>query len=536
MATTASSSRSQTPVDPAQAEKPSPLQPDLEKDVESAGDLEKTPTNAETTVVDPVAKTITAPKLPETDLDRGIVGWDGQDDPAHPLNFPESRKWTLLALVSSVTFISPLASSMFSPALRSLMDDTGVTDQTLLSFSVSIYLLGYTFGPLLLAPLSEIYGRRIVLSSANWFFVVWQIGCALAPNVPALIVFRFFAGIGGSGCITLGAGIIADLFPVTRRGVATSIWSMGPLIGPIVGPITGGFVGESLGWRWVFWLLLITGGVLASLIELFNQETYAPVLVRRKTARLAKELGRSDLRSVYDPEGGISPSRILKLGLKRPLVLLFRSPIVLFLATYMSLDYGLLYLFFTTIPSVFEDQYGFSPGLTGLAYLGIGLGFFSNLVLQALTSDKVVMKLAARNAGKVEPEMRLPMLVFWASLLPISFFWYGWTTEKQVHWIVPIIGMVPFGVALMGVYMPIQIYTIDCYPAYAASANAALTASRSLVGALLPLAGPKMYETLGLGWGNSLLGFLALAFVPIAMLLTKFGKKIREKFPVNLEA
>ncbi|KAL2819559.1 major facilitator superfamily domain-containing protein [Aspergillus cavernicola] len=498
-------------------------------------DVEKAPSTTET--VQPQPQPSTRRAFPETDLDRGIVGWDGQDDPTHPQNFPASRKWTLLALVSSVTFISPLASSMFSPALTSLSEDLDVTNQTLLSFSVSIFLLGYTFGPMLLAPLSEIYGRRIVLSCANWFFVVWQVGCALAPNLASLIIFRFLAGIGGCGCITLGAGVIADLFPVDKRGLATSIWSMGPLMGPVVGPIAGGFVGQSLGWRWVFWLLLIAGGVLSLGIECFNQETYAPVLIRRKTAKLAKELGRSDLRSAYDPEGrGVSPTKILKLGLKRPIVLLFKSPIVLFLATYMALVYGLLYLFFTTIPSVFENQYGFSPGLTGLAYLGIGLGFFSGLIITATTSDKVLLKLASRNGGKLEPEMRLPALVFSACLLPISFFWYGWSADKKVHWIVPIIGMIPFGVGMMGVYMPIQIYTIDCYPAYAASANAALTASRSLVGALLPLAGPKMFDTLGLGWGNSLLGFLALGFVPIAMLLTRYGKMIRERFPVDLDS
>lgn len=392
-------------------------------------------------------------------------------------------------------------------------------------------------GPLVLAPLSEIYGRRVVLSGANWFFVVWQIGCALAPNLPAIIIFRFLAGCGGSGCLTLGAGVIADLFPVHQRGAATSLWSMGPLMGPVVGPIVGGFVGQDLGWRWIFWILLIAGAVMSFGIECFNKETYAPVLLRWKTTRLARELGRSDLRSALDPENyGVSLSRSLKLGLKRPMVLLFRSPIVLVLATYMSLVYSLLYLFFTTIPTVFEDQYGFSPGITGLVYIGLGVGFFSGLFIAAMTSDRILMRLAAKNSGKLEPEMRLPLLLFWACVLPISFFWYGWAAQEQVHWIVPIIGMVPFGIGMLGVYMPIQIYTIDCYPTYAASANAALTASRSLMGALLPLAGPKMFETLGLGWGNSLLGFLALAFVPIAMLLTRYGKRLREQFSVNLEA
>lgn len=87
---------------------------------------------------------------------------------------------------------------------------------------------------------------------------------------------------------------------------------------------------------------------------------------------------------------------------------------------------------------------------------------------------------------------------------------------------------------MIGVYMPIQTYVIDCYAGYAASANATLMATRSLLGALLPLAGPAMFEALGLGWGNSLLGFLALAFVPIPIIFTRYGKVIRERWPVKL--
>ncbi|KAL4944130.1 hypothetical protein BDV06DRAFT_188172 [Aspergillus oleicola] len=513
-------SREGSLVDPAQKASPSPQQVDLEK----------APAATETTKQVPPR-----PTFPVTDLDQGLIGWDGQDDPSNPQNFAASRKWTLLVLVSLVSLISPLGSTIFSPALRSLADDTGETNQTLLSFTVSIYLIGYVFGPLVLAPLSEIYGRRIVLSCANWFFIVWQIGCALAPNIAGLTVMRFFAGCGGSACITLGAGVIADLFPVHQRGMATSLWSLGPLLGPNIGPVAGGFIGENLGWRWVFWILLIVGGALCFGIECFNRETYATVLMRWKTEKMKKELGRDDLRSAYDAQGhGVSVARVLRLGLKRPLVLLFKSPIIPFLTAYISLIYGLLYLFFTTIPMVFEDQYGFSPGVAGLAYLGMGIGFLIGLFISAATSDPILLKLAARNGGKHEPEMRLPQLLFWACILPISFFWYGWSADKKVHWIVPIIGMAPFGIGCIGVWMPVQIYAIDCYPAYAASANAALTASRSLVGALLPLAGPKMFDTLGLGWGNSLLGFLALAFVPFALLLQRYGKRLRERFPVDL--
>ncbi|KAL5342142.1 major facilitator superfamily domain-containing protein [Aspergillus crustosus] len=507
--------------------------PDKENQDVAAQDLEKQ-ASAENTTENTAGPT--KQPFPVTDLDNGIVGWDGQDDPANPQNFSASKKWGLLGLISAFTLISPLASSMFSPAIRYMAADFQETDQTILSFTVSVYLLGYAFGPLFLAPLSEIYGRRIVLSCANWFFVVWQIGCALANNIETEIVCRLFAGIGGSGCITLGAGVIADLFPVEQRGKATAIWGMGPLMGPVIGPIAGGFIGQGAGWRWTFWVLLIASAVLAAGVEILNRETYPEVLIKWKTAKLRKELGREDLRSAYETgQESVTVSKALKEGLMRPVLLFVKSPIVFLLATYMSLVYGLLYLFFTTISSVFSTQYGFSAGLTGLAFLGIGFGFIAGLAFIGLTNDKMLMRAAARNNNIFEPELRLPLMIIFACILPISFFWYGWTADKHVHWIVPIIGMFPFGVGMMGVYMPIQTYVIDCYPRYAASANASLTATRSLLGALLPLAGPKMFDTLGLGWGNSLLGFLALAFVPIPIVFTRYGKMIREKYPVNLD-
>ncbi|KAJ6787093.1 hypothetical protein PWT90_10497 [Aphanocladium album] len=475
-------------------------------------------------------------QFPVTDLDAGVVGWDSQEDTENPQNYTPRKKWMILALISAMTIISPLASSMFAPAVGYMAREFGEKDQTVTSLSVSIYLIGYTVGPLLLAPLSEIYGRRIVLSAGNWFFVVWQIGCALAQNIETLIVCRLFAGIGGSACLTLGAGVIADLFSPQQRGKATALWAMGPLVGPVVGPIAGGFLGEAAGWRWVFWLLLIAGGVLSLIVDLVNTETYAPVLLRKKAAALAKELRRSDLRSALDAKHEqISLAKTIRKGMWRPWLLLSKSVIVLMLSIYVALVYGLLYLFFTTITSVMTTQYGFSTGLAGLAYLGIGIGFLVGLIIIGSTNDRMVAKLAARNGGKMEPEMRLPMMTIFACLLPISLFWYGWTAEKKVHWIVPIIGMFPFGTGMMGVFMPVQTYVIDCYPAYAASGNAALTATRSLVGALLPLAGPAMFKSLGLGWGNSLLGFLALAFVPLPIIFIRYGKAIRERWPVDLD-
>lgn len=183
---------------------------------------------------------------------------------------------------------------------------------------------------------------------------------------------------------------------------------------------------------------------------------------------------------------------------------------------------------------MFQGTYQWAPDICGLAYVGVGLGFFLGLGTVAKISDATVIRMTKANNGVFEPEMRLPSCVFFAMFIPITFFWYGWATERKVHWIVPIIGLVPFGFGMIGIFMPIQTYIIDSFPEYAASGIAALTTSRSLFGALLPLAAPAMFARLGLGWGNSLLGFVAIAMIPFPALIYKYGGKIRKNHPVKL--
>ncbi|KIN00177.1 hypothetical protein OIDMADRAFT_104150 [Oidiodendron maius Zn] len=473
--------------------------------------------------------------VPESDLDNGLVGWEGQDDPEMPLNFPQQRKWLLLSLISAITLISPLASSMFAPGVIFMDEDFHNTNTTISAFTVSIFVMGYAVGPLFLSPLSEIYGRRPVLGCANAFFTLWQIGCALAPNISSLIVFRFFAGIGGSGCLTIGGGVISDLFRREQRGMATAVYSLGPLLGPVIGPICGGFLAQRAGWRWVFWLLLIAAAIIAIGVEILNKETNPKVLIRRKTRNLRKLLNRPELKSVYEQAAEQSKASVLLHGLVRPLKLLFRSPIVFLLSLYMAFVYGLLYLLFTTITGVFQGTYNWEPDICGLAYVGVGLGFFLGLGTVAKISDATVVRMTKANNDVFEPEMRLPACVFFAIFVPITFFWYGWAAEYKVHWIVPIIGLIPFGFGMIGIFMPIQTYIIDSFPEYAASGIAALTTSRSLFGALLPLAAPSMYAKLGLGWGNSLLGFVAIAMIPFPAIIYRFGGRIRKNHPVKLD-
>lgn len=392
-------------------------------------------------------------------------------------------------------------------------------------------------GPLFLSPLSEIYGRSRVLSTSNTFFVAFNLGCALAPNLNGLIAMRFLAGLGGSACLTIGSGVISDLFITERRGLATSLYGMGILFGPILGPLLGGFIAQRAGWRWNFWVVFIVSALITGAIMIFNKETNPVVIIERKTNRLRKQLNRPELQNAYThtkDAGALRRRTILKQGLIRPLKLLFMSPIVFLLSLYLAFVFGLLYLLFTTITQVYIDTYAWSPEITGLAFLGLGIGNFAGIIFVAKTSDATIIRLAKRNNGVYEPEMRLPTTIFFGMLIPISFFWYGWATHEHAHWIVPIIGLLPFGVGMMGILMPVQTYLIDAFGLYAASAVAALTVLRCLFGAVLPLAAPRMYETLGLGWGNSLLGFVAVGMIPFPALIYRWGGVVRKRWPVKL--
>lgn len=422
------------------------------------------------------------------------------------------------------------------------MAEFGSTSLTMASFVVSVYVLGYASGPLLLAPLSEIYGRVIVYHVCDFCFVVLSIGSALAPTLNSLVAIRFFAGVAGCAPVTNGGGSIADMVLPEQRGVAMALYSVAPLAGPIVGPIVGGFVSQSLGWRWTFWVLSIVAGVVSLLMLCFMRESYAYVILKRKTARLQKATQDYELRSKLD--SGLSWSDHFKRGIIRPVRMFIKSPIIAITSIYMAISYGYLYLMFTTMTTVFEDTYGFSTGLVGLAYLGLGVGSMIGVVYTSLTSDRHLKKKPSKTmepsdentqfqTESVKPEHRLRTLPIGALLVPCGFFFYGWTAQYRVHWIVPIIAHIPIGLGIQIIFFCIQVYLIDAFTIYAASAIASNTVVRSLFGAFLPMAGLPMFSELGLGWGNSCLGFIALIMIPAAVILIKWGETIRLRYPVN---
>ncbi|KAM5429352.1 hypothetical protein McanMca71_002963 [Microsporum canis] len=458
-------------------------------------------------------------------LDPEVVDFDGPNDPDNPMNWSLGKKTATIAMVTTMTLLSPIGSTISSAAAADIKMYFNAGSETLLTFATTIYLLGYAFGPVMIAPLSEMYGRAILYKVCIVLFLIFSVTCAVANNLSALIVFRLLAGIAGSCPVTLGTGSIADMVAQEKRAGAMAAYIIGAVLGPSIGPIVGGYLTPTAGWRWAFWLMAIATAPIAIMVVLFMQESYPFVLVKHKTERLRKETGNMKLRSALDT--GKTPSQLFAFSILRPLKMLL-LPIVFSLSLYAAIVYSYLYLCFTTFPQVFGEQYGFGSGPSGLATLGIGIGSIFGVFFCGAVSDKLSAYLTKKHGGKTKPEYRLPTIVIGGIFVPTGLFWYAWTSENKLHWIVPIIGTGFLGGGMVITYMASTLYLVDAYTVYAASVTASSTIFRCLCATFLPLAGPAMYGKLGVGWGTSLLGFIAVAFIPLPFIFYIYGQRLRE--------
>ncbi|KAI1760316.1 MFS general substrate transporter [Hypoxylon sp. FL1150] len=467
--------------------------------------------------------------------DPNLVTWDGPDDPESPKNWKLSRKYGAVVIVSFFTLVSPVSSSMVAPSLTTMGRELNITEPVQQSLVLSIFVLAYALGPLIWGPLSEVYGRVLVLQLSNIGYLAFNLGCGFAKTKGQLIAFRFLSGLGGSASLAIGGGVLSDLFIPEQRGKAMSMYSLAPLLGPAIGPIAGAFITENTTWRWAFYATCIADAAIQVAGLFFLQETYAVVLLSRKRAALVKETGNTSLRTPFDGAGPEGLWAKLGVALTRPFRLLATQVIVQCIALYMMYVYGLLYLVLSSFPTLWTAPppagYGMSIGIGGLNYISLGLGFFLGAQICARMQDWFYAVLKRRyGAGK--PEFRVPMMVPGAVFVPVGLLIYGWTAEFKTHWIGPNIGAMLFAAGAIMSFQCLQGFLVDSYQRYAASAVGAATVLRSLAGFGFPLFAPSMYDRLGYGWGNTLMAFLGMAIgLPSPILLWKYGEKLRKRSP-----
>jgi len=394
------------------------------------------------------------------------------------------------------------------------------------TLGISLYSQGLAFGPMIGAPISEARGRKAVYMLTLPVFLLFTAGAGLSRTPAAFLVCRFFAGVFGGPALALGAGTVADIWNMQGGGgLAGVILVQTIFLGPSIGPLVGGYVLQTQGtWEWLMWLIMIFTAPAVPLV-LFSSETSKHEILKRR----AKDRG---LPRPPRPTFNESLSIFFFITLGRPLKMLFTEPIVALISLYNAFAFGVLYGFFASFPYVFLTVYDFTVGQIGLAFLGITLGTTLALVTFAIF-DKTLYQKARRSlppGALPPPEKRLYTAMLASFGIPIGLFWFAWSARSDVHWIVPIMASVPFGWGLCAIFVSGMTYLVDTYLSEAgASAVAANGLLRYTFGAAFPLFTLQMYENLGIGWATSLLGFIAVAMLPIPWAFYYWGPRIRAK-------
>lgn len=169
------------------------------------------------------------------------VDWDGDDDPMNPLNWPFWYKGLTVAFMSWSTWVVVVYSTSYTTGISQMMRDLHVSSQPVVTLGITTYLVGLAIGSVILAPLSEMFGRRPVYIVSMLLFLLLMIPCALATSMAEILAVRFLGALAGSVMIPNCVGTLSDIVTDEYRALAFSIWSIGPLNGPTFGPIIGGF-------------------------------------------------------------------------------------------------------------------------------------------------------------------------------------------------------------------------------------------------------------------------------------------------------
>ncbi|CCH42962.1 Polyamine transporter 2 [Wickerhamomyces ciferrii] len=485
-------------------------------------------------------KSLSHPHQPQQDeiiedsneIDPATLDWDGPDDKANPKNWPTWKRWAITMATAMICLEVSFGSSLYVAGVPDLMKQMHISQELGLS-GLTFYLIGLAFGPALAAPASELFGRRIVYITSLPISMLFTMGVGLSKHIREVLVLRFFAGFFASPAMAVAGGTIADMWDFEMMGLAMAGFCLAPFMGPVLGPVIGGFVAENETWEWTMWVNLMFAGAIL-LPVLVCPETYKPVLLKKRAKKRGLKLQKPK----------ISGLEFLKfiffVTLMTPIKMLFVEPIVMVFSIYIAFVFAVLFGFFEAYPIIFRGTYKMSLGISGLAFLGVGVGLvLGTLFYVVLDRFKYFKKNPDGTRGKRDdqnrlildaPESRLIICKVGAVALPPSLFWLGWSAKEDVHWICPIISGVLFGFGLILIFFTVVLYFSMAYPPLSlASALAANNLLRYVLASVFPLFTVQMYDKLGIDWASSLFAFIALAMVPVPWVFEKWGPALRQK-------
>ncbi|WWC89634.1 uncharacterized protein L201_004559 [Kwoniella dendrophila CBS 6074] len=453
------------------------------------------------------------------------------NSPQDPFHFSKFRKIIIMVLTLFFAFITTWEMSSYSISSSSLREDLDVP-QIDTALGLSLYGWGFAVGPLVLAPITEEYGRYLVMIVSVVCYTLLHILMALAPNIGAILSGRFLMGL--TGCIgpTLTPGFIADIYAPEKRGLPMALFTLVLLSGPAIGAVTSGFVeaNKHLEWRWVNWIELIIMGVFTPLAIFGLRETRSLVVLERIAKGLRKERGLQD-GGRYTAKSEVDKMRLLpalKSSISRPFLFLFMEPVVSFFALWTAVVWGVYFIVIAGLPYVYSKLHNWNIQTTGIAYLAVAvgsfIGFAGNFIQDAIYR---------RRQDKDGAEGRL-----WASMVAgIVFaagcFVFGASATSDASWFGPCAGT---GMVLAAAFTILQccmVYLANCYGAFASSAIAGMSFLRIMLGSSFAIFTNDMFDNLTVRYSLIMMGGIAMLLTPIPFVFFFKGPWIREHSPYS---
>ncbi|KFY81579.1 hypothetical protein V500_11285 [Pseudogymnoascus sp. VKM F-4518 (FW-2643)] len=456
------------------------------------------------------------------DKDAYLVKFD-EGDPNNPINFPPVYKIWLVLQMSMLAFCGLGGASIIAPSVPTVARylNTSIEVQVLM---IALFLLGFSLGPLVWAPISEVYGRRWSMLPAVFIYCLFSIGTATSTDAASIFVTRFFAGIFGSAPVTIGPAALADFFSPRTRGIATAFFVTCVIGGPILSPIIGASltINPYLGWRWTEYMEAIISFFIFAVTLVCLPETYHPLLLKNKAQHLRNTTRMEQYWHPHENEK-LDLNNTIAKHLNRPLRMLFTEPMVALMSLYSGFVYSLLFLTLEVFPIVFGEQRQYSLVVSTLPFLGIFVGVLCGTAIN-IGNQPWYARAVKMNKGLAVPEARLPPMILGGILFSIGLFWFGWTAAPRFHWALPVVAAGFIGAGFNVVFQQSLNFLIDAYGPFASSAIASNTFLRSLLACAMPLAARPMFLNMGVGPAASLLGAISCLALPVPFMFMNQAK------------
>lgn len=464
-----------------------------------------------------------------------LVTYDGEDDPANPVNWPLKYKTLLIIQIQLLTAFVYMASAIYTPGIEEIMRDMNIS-QTLATLPLTMFVFGYAIGPMIFSPLSENarFGRTTIYIVTLFLFFILQIPTALVNDIASLSVLRLIAGFFASPCLATGGASLGDITHMPWIPVTISLWSIAAVCAPSLGPLIGAAMIDAKDYHWTFWFICFSSGASLVVLSWFLPETYSKTILYRKAERLRALTGNDKIVSEGHLENmKLNMHELLIETLYRPFEIVIFEPVVFMINLYIGMVYSVMYLWFEALPIVFTETYHFSLVETGAAYVALEVGILVGACFFIPITYKIFTKKMLAG-DQLYPEVFIPTSIFGGVLMPIGLIIFAWTATPSVHWIAPMIGTAIFAAGAFIVFQTLFNYLSMSFWKYMASVFAGNALFRSLMAGAFPLFGRSLFVNLltpkyPVAWGTMILAFICIGMIAIPVVFYLNGPKLRAR-------